>query len=58
MKFNYYFAANVCLGISIAALIMAEFGTSSLIGGWHPTYETAISFGVISIAFSNIGKQG
>jgi magnesium-transporting ATPase (P-type) len=50
------YLASVCLGMSVAALIMAEFNLSSIFGGWHPTYETAIAYGVISIAFSNLLK--
>lgn len=52
----YLYLASVCLGISVATLIMAEFNLSSLFGHWHPTYETAIAYGVISFAFSNLLK--
>ena len=57
MKSNYFSAANVCLVISVVALIMAEYGLTSLFGSWQPTHQTAIAFGVISIAISNIGKN-
>ncbi len=57
MKSNYFFAANVCLMVSIVALVMAEYGLTSLFGNWQPTHETSIAFGVISIALSNIGKR-
>ena len=54
----FLYLASVCLGMSVAALIMAEFNLSSLfVGHWHPTYETAIAYGVISIAFSNLLTQ-
>ena len=56
MKTHYYLAANTCLIISVVALIMAEFGVSSLSGNWHPTHNTAIAFGVLSLAFSNMAK--
>ena len=56
MKNNYYITAHACLIISVVALIMAEYGVSSLFGNWHPTHETAIAFGVISFASSNIAK--
>lgn len=56
MNSKYFFAANVCLALSITSLVMAEYGFSSLLGNWHPTHNTAIAFGVISIALSNIGK--
>lgn len=49
-------AASTCLGVSGAALLMAEFGISSLLGNWHPTYEAAIGYGVLSIAFSSLGR--
>jgi hypothetical protein len=53
MKFNQIFA-HVSLIISIVALIMAEYGITSLFGNWHPSHITAITFGVISIAASNL----
>jgi len=49
-------AASVCLGASGAALLMAEFGLSSLLGNWHPTHQAAIAYGVLSIAFSSLGR--
>jgi hypothetical protein len=51
------YAASTCLGISAAALLMADYGVSSLFGGWHPTHETAIGYGVLSIAISLLGKK-
>jgi hypothetical protein len=53
----YLYAANTCWGISLAALLMAEYGASSLFGNWHPTHEAAIAYGVLSIALSNLGKN-
>jgi hypothetical protein len=50
------YLASVCLGMSVAALIMAEFNLSSFFGRWHPTYETAIAYGVLSFALSNLLK--
>lgn len=53
---SYYFsAANICLVISAMALIMAEYGLISIFGNWQPTHQTAIAFGVLSLAISNIG---
>jgi hypothetical protein len=52
----YAYLANMFLGVSAAALIMAEFNLSSIFGNWHPTYETAIAYGVLSFALSNIGN--
>jgi len=57
MKNNYYIIiSQVCFAVSITALIMAEYGISSVFGNWHPTHETAIAFGIISIASSNLAK--
>ena len=56
MNHIYLYAANTCLGVSFAALIMAEYGLSSLFGNWHPTLETSIAFGVLSIALSSLGR--
>ena len=53
----YLYLANACLGVSIAALTMAEFNLSGSFGHWHPTYETAIAYGVLSFALSNIGNN-
>jgi hypothetical protein len=53
----YLWGANVCMGIAVASLLMAEFGMSSLFGGFHPTHETAIAYAVISIALSNLAKH-
>lgn len=52
----YLWGANVCMGISVAALVMTEFGWSSLFGNFHPTHETAIAYAAISIALSNLAK--
>ena len=53
---SYYFsAANICFVISAVALVMAEYGLTSIFGNWQPTHQTAIAFGVLSIAISNIG---
>ena len=43
-------------GTSVAAAFMAGFGLSSLYGNWHPTYETAIAYGIISIAASSLAR--
>lgn len=53
---TYLNGANCCLWVSVSALIMAEYGLTSLFGGWHPTHETAIAWGVLSIALSNLEK--
>lgn len=37
-------------GAALVALAMAEFGFRSILGGWQPTHEIAISYGVLSIA--------
>jgi hypothetical protein len=52
----YLWGANVCMGISVAALAMAEFGMSSLFGNFQPTHETAIAYAAVSIALSNLGR--
>jgi hypothetical protein len=56
MKASYAILANGSLVVSIVALIMAEYGLTSLLGNWHPTHETAIAFGVISIASSGLAR--
>lgn len=52
----YLWGANACMGMSVAALLMAEFGMSTLFGNFHPTHETAIAYAVVSIALSNLGR--
>ncbi len=52
----YLWGANVCMGFSIVALVMAEFGWSSLFGNFHPTHATAIAYAAISIALSNLAR--
>lgn len=48
--------AALFLGAAIVALTMAEFGWSSIIGNWNPTYETAIAYGIVSIACFECSK--
>lgn len=56
MSVQYISCSSICLGMSVAALVMAEYGVTSFFGDWSPTHETAIALGVLSVAFSNIGR--
>lgn len=55
-RYSYEAAANFFFGMSVVALIMAEYGLTSLVGSWNPTHGTAIGLGVLSIALSSLGR--
>ena len=42
--------SGALFGLGLTAFTMTEFGLESLFGGWRPTYEVAISCGVLSTA--------
>jgi hypothetical protein len=41
---------TIFLAAGIVALVMAQLGWSSFLGSWSPTFESAIAYGVISLA--------
>ena len=52
-----YSIAGFFLSFSVAAFVMAEYGLTSLYGNWQPTHETAITSGVLSIAFATLANR-
>jgi hypothetical protein len=48
-------AASVFLGGALVSWGMAEYGLSSIWGDFRPTHQTAMTCGIISVAFSSLG---
>ena len=49
--------AAALTGLAAMALLMTEMHWTSIWGGWQPTHLSAISFGVLAVAVSNISES-